>query len=156
MIIMASVFLIVYALRRLAVPYAWQIALGCGVAAYIVLVMVGGFFMTTSMTVGGVIPGILAAVIIGEAIIFFRCGLEYKKTNRLQFEDDDYYYYVKMVPKVDGNHRASETKEPEMPAAHPKRNVSVRPEMTESVRQRQEPMDDLESRLEKAMRQIQE
>ena len=27
--------------------------------------------------------------------------LDYKHTERVQFEDDDYYYYVKAVPKID-------------------------------------------------------
>lgn len=156
LIITASVFLIVYALRRLSVAYAWQIALVCGALSYLVLVMVGGFFMDTSMTAGGALLGILAAVAAGEVIIFFRCGLEYKRTQRLQFEDDDYYYYVKAVPKVDGEALSAEKEEPEPDA--PVRKSAVQPEMAEQIkpRPRKTQIDDLESELEKAMKQIQE
>ena len=33
-------------------------------------------------------------------IEFLFFNLDYSRTERLQFEDDDYYYYVKAVPKV--------------------------------------------------------
>ena len=32
-------------------------------------------------------------------ISFFLYSVDYKRTRMLQFEDDDYYYYVKAVPK---------------------------------------------------------
>lgn len=160
LIIMASVFLIVYALRRLSVPYAWQIALLCGAAAFFVLVLVGGFFMETSLTAGGMLPGILASVLAGETVTFFKCGLEYKKTQRLQFEDDDYYYYVKAVPKVDGVHVAAQREQEEAETVAPVmvKRAPAAPGMQEPVTQIQPEVqiDDLESKLEEAMQQIQE
>lgn len=160
LIIMASVFLIIYALRRLSVAYAWQIALICGAAAFIVLLLVGGFFLETTLTVTAMLPGIIAALLIGEILIFFCCGLEYKKTQRLQFEDDDYYYYVKAVPKVDGVHMSAGREQPEREAAFGEQ--AHMPEQAEPADMPVRPVqqdvqiDDLESRLEEAMQQIQE
>ena len=181
LIIMASVFLIVYALRRLSVAYSWQIALVCGAVAFLVLLMAGGFFMETSMTAGKMFPGILAAVLLGELLVFFCSGLEYTKTQRLQFEDDDYYYYVKAVPKIDGDYfDEDEEEEPEIQTSvRPERQSvktqtrpgrqpvkaqtrperqSVKTQTSEPVRPAQQDVqiDDLESRLEKAMQEIQE
>ena len=178
---MASVFLIVYALRRLSVAYSWQIALVCGAVAFLVLLMAGGFFMETSMTAGKMFPGILAAVLLGELLVFFCSGLEYTKTQRLQFEDDDYYYYVKAVPKIDGDYfDEDEEEEPEIQTSvRPERQSvktqtrpgrqpvkaqtrperqSVKTQTSEPVRPAQQDVqiDDLESRLEKAMQEIQE
>ena len=31
---------------------------------------------------------------------FFRFNLDYSRTEKVQFEDDEYYYYVKAVPKM--------------------------------------------------------
>ena len=181
LIIMASVFLIVYALKRLSVDYSWQIALVCGAVAFFVLLMAGGLFMETSMTAGKMFPGILAAFLLGELLAFFCSGLEYKKTQRLQFEDDDYYYYVKAVPKIDGDYFDEDEKEeqeirtpirperqsvktqtrpesqPVKTQTRPERQ-SVKTQISEPVRpvQRDVQIDDLESRLEKAMKQIQE
>lgn len=160
LIILASVFLIVYALRRLSVPYAWQIALVCGALAFLVLVLVGGFFMETSMTAATMLPGILMALILGEILTFFCCGLEYRKTQRLQFEDDDYYYYVKAVPKVDGVNisvgREFTEAEEEIPKEREQVVTANGTKRTAGTVQQDVQIDDLESRLEKAMQQIQE
>ena len=47
-----------------------------------------------SVLVGNVISLLIAFVI---QFLFF--NLDYSRTERLQFEDDEYYYYVKAVPK---------------------------------------------------------
>lgn len=160
LIIMASVFLVVYALRRLSVPYAWQIALFCGAAAFLALLFVGGFFMETTLTVGSMLPGILAAIVIGEAVTFFCWGLEYKKTQRLQFEDDDYYYYVKAVPKVDGISMSAgrEMEEQGNPLSATEKENASDSGMQQPVRRLEQDVqiDDLEAKLEKTMEQIQE
>ena len=126
--------------------------------------------METSMTAGKMFPGILAAVLLGELLVFFCSGLEYTKTQRLQFEDDDYYYYVKAVPKIDGDYfDEDEEEEPEIQTSvRPERQSvktqtrperqSVKTQTSEPVRPAQQDVqiDDLESRLEKAMQEIQE
>ena len=38
-------------------------------------------------------------MIIAFVIQFLFMDLDYDRTERVQFEDDDYYYYVKAVPK---------------------------------------------------------
>ena len=37
---------------------------------------------------------------IGFLIEFLCFNLDYSRTEKVQFEDDEYYYYVKAVPKV--------------------------------------------------------
>ena len=44
----------------------------------------------------GIIIGAVAAYIC--KIVFF--SVDYKRTEYVQYEDDEYYYYVKAVPKV--------------------------------------------------------
>ncbi len=52
---------------------------------------------------GGVLLSILATTIIaifaGVVIQFIFMNLDYARTENVQFEDDEYYYYVKAVPK---------------------------------------------------------
>jgi hypothetical protein len=38
-------------------------------------------------------------MLIGFILQFIFMNLDYARTERVQFEDDDYYYYVKAVPK---------------------------------------------------------
>ena len=44
----------------------------------------------------GIIIGAVAAYIC--KIVFF--SVDYKRTEYVQYEDDEYYYYVKAVPKI--------------------------------------------------------
>ena len=47
-----------------------------------------------------VAAGVVAAAVIGLILQFFFFNLDYTRTERVQFEDDEYYYYVKAVPKL--------------------------------------------------------
>ncbi len=98
-IMFTLVILIVYGISRLPVDYSWYIAIGVGT-----LVNVIGLAMQSSgvegmsvamVVVGSVIGGVLAAL-----VQFMGCTLDYARKESLQFEDDDYYYYVKAVPKI--------------------------------------------------------
>ena len=44
--------------------------------------------------------GSVLAILIAKVIEFFRFCVDYSRTERVQFEDDEYYYYVKAVPKM--------------------------------------------------------
>lgn len=98
-IVFTLVILIVYGISRLPVDYSWYIAIGVGT-----LVNVIGLAMQSSgvegmsvamVVIGSVIGGLLAAL-----VQFMGCTLDYARKESLQFEDDDYYYYVKAVPKI--------------------------------------------------------
>ena len=43
----------------------------------------------------------LLSVVVGTVLEFFVFGGDYTRTERLEYEDDEYYYYVKAVPKGD-------------------------------------------------------
>ena len=42
---------------------------------------------------------VVVTMIVAYIIQFFRLSLDYHGTRRLQFEDDEYYYYVTAIPK---------------------------------------------------------
>ena len=43
---------------------------------------------------------LVLAIAAGFVLEFFFLAVDYSRTETLQFEDDEYYYYVKAVPKV--------------------------------------------------------
>ena len=47
-----------------------------------------------------VLAGILLSVVVSLVLEFFFYNLDYSRVERVQFEDDEYYYFVKAVPKV--------------------------------------------------------
>ncbi len=92
--------LVVYLIRRMSVDYSWTIAIIAGAMINMVILLVGDLLYDTNLSVGGVIVGAFVAVLAGKIIEFFRLCLDYSRTEKVQFEDDEYYYYVKAVPKM--------------------------------------------------------
>ena len=96
----ATVVIIVNVIRRLSVDYARQIAIFAGAISYIVIMISGGLFIDVEYSVVPLIAGTVGAVILTEILEFFLFHVDYSRTEMLQFEDDEYYYYVKAVPKM--------------------------------------------------------
>lgn len=91
----------VYLLRRLSVNYAWMIAVAVGSVLDLVLVLFGiATYTGGTMSVSAVIIGSIISGLIALAVQFMIFSVDYKQTEYVQFEDDDYYYYVKAIPKV--------------------------------------------------------
>jgi hypothetical protein len=44
--------------------------------------------------------GLMMSLLIEWAIMFMKFNVDYRLIESVQFEDDDYYYFVKAVPKV--------------------------------------------------------
>lgn len=96
----AITVIVVYIIRRLSVDYSWTIAIIAGAMLDAVILLVGDLMYDTNVSVVGVIFGSLAAVALTKALQFFVFNVDYSRTEKVQFEDDEYYYYVKAVPKM--------------------------------------------------------
>lgn len=92
--------LVVYFIRRLSVDYAWLIAIGVGTVVDLVILMAGDFTLSVEMPVIEMIVGSVVAILISLVIQFFLFSVDYSRTERVQFEDEEYVYYVKAVPKM--------------------------------------------------------
>lgn len=92
--------LTVYGIRRSAVAHAWKLAAAAGAAVYIVVAAAGGAVLDVKVSYGTLIIGAVAAIIVGFVLEILFFSVDYSKCENLQYEDDEYYYYVKAVPKV--------------------------------------------------------
>lgn len=92
--------LAVYAIRRLSVNHAWKIAIVCGTVLNILLLFIGVFVADINISVPTVVIDALLSAVVGLILEFFLFHLDYSRTEYVQFQDDDYYYYVKAVPKM--------------------------------------------------------
>ena len=98
--IMVLATLIVWCIRRLAVDHAWTFAIAAGCLLQFVLVLICDLQLKLPVNLVLVAAGVVAAAVIGLILQFFFFNLDYTRTERVQFEDDEYYYYVKAVPKL--------------------------------------------------------
>ena len=94
-----ATLIVVYFIRRLSIDYAWTIAIITGALLDILLVLFGELLYNTHLSIIGLILGSLVAVGVAKILEFLVFNVDYSRTERVQFEDDEYYYYVKAVPK---------------------------------------------------------
>lgn len=92
--------LIVYNIRRLAIENASEIAVVAGAIVNILTMTLGNLIMDSNMSYIAIIVGSVVAVLLAIVLEKFVLSLDYSRTEYLQFEDDEYYYYVKAVPKL--------------------------------------------------------
>ena len=92
--------IVVYHVRRMAIDHAWRIAIGAGVLTQFVILTAGYLIMGIKGKFLWLIVGSVLSWLISMLLEFLFFNLDYNRTERVQFEDDEYYYYVKAVPKV--------------------------------------------------------
>lgn len=91
---------VVYLIRRMSLDHAWTIAMVAGAMTNIVILLVGDLVYDINISIGGALLGSILALAVAKVIEFFRFCVDYSRTEKVQFEDDEYYYYVKAVPKM--------------------------------------------------------
>ena len=96
----AVTIIVVYLIRRMSADHAWTTAMVAGAITNLVLLLVGDLVYDTNMSVLGAILGTVIALLVAKMLEFFWFCVDYSRTEKVQFEDDDYYYYVKAVPKL--------------------------------------------------------
>ena len=96
----AITVILVYMIRRLSIDFAWTIAMVSGVVVDIMVLLVGDLMFDTNVPLFGMIFGNIISFMLVLILQFFVFNVDYSRTEKVQFEDDEYYYYVKAVPKV--------------------------------------------------------
>lgn len=92
--------LVVYGVKTRALDHSWKIATGAGVVTAIVVAVGGNIALGLHISYTVLIVSGLAAVAAGLLLETIFLSVDYLRTEHLEFEDDEYHYYVKAVPKV--------------------------------------------------------
>lgn len=98
--VFALATLVVYIVRRMEIDNAWTVAWISGIIFETIGLIAGYILLGITGKVAGVILGGLVSCVLALIIQFLFFNVDYTRTERLQFEDDEYYYYVKAVPKA--------------------------------------------------------
>ncbi|MDD6213374.1 MAG: hypothetical protein PUB22_09585 [Clostridiales bacterium] len=94
------VTLLVYTLNRLSFDYSKYISIAAGGVLNILIFLFGGILLETTFSYAGLLIGTLVCTFAAVLISFWVGAVDYSRAERLQFEDDEYVYYVKAVPKI--------------------------------------------------------
>ncbi|MBQ3913304.1 MAG: hypothetical protein II694_10050 [Lachnospiraceae bacterium] len=98
--VFALVITAIFIIRRFSFDFAFVVSIGAGVLVNILGFLVAVLHFNVSINAGKLILMSLISGVIAVVLEFFKRVLDYTAIERVQFEDDDYYYYVKAVPKV--------------------------------------------------------
>ena len=112
--------IVVYVIRRQSFARSWTVAVGVGNAVNLLVLLLGSFWTGARENILWHVIGTVAAVIVGLLMEFFLFHLDYSRTEYVQFEDDEYYYYVKAVPKV-----FLSTKEKQIKQINPRKDSGI-------------------------------
>lgn len=102
LMICAMIFVMaaVYVIRRMKVNYSWMLAIGTGSLVYLIIMLIGIYAFDVAVSIPACIVNTLVAVVVGLILHLFLFSVDYTRTEYVQFEDEEYYYYVKAVPKI--------------------------------------------------------
>ena len=91
---------IVYFIRRMRIDNAWTYAIVAGTAVEFLVLIGGQIVFGAKFNMIFMIIGVILGAVVGYLcqILFF--SVDYKRTEFVQYEDDEDYYYVKAVPKI--------------------------------------------------------
>ena len=103
MLIVMAIFvittLVVHQVRRLKINNSWTVATIAGGLIQFVALVVAYLVLGLPEKIIWLVLSTAAAIFAGVIIQFIFMNLDYARTENVQFEDDEYYYYVKAVPK---------------------------------------------------------
>ena len=92
--------LVVNLIRTRAVDHAWKIASAAGAAVCVIASAAGNIALDAGISYAEIVVSAILGIAVGLVLEFLFFSVDYSRTENTQFEDDEYYYYVKAVPKV--------------------------------------------------------
>lgn len=99
-VVCAGVFCIVYSIRKQPIEYAPYIAIVLGGCMNLLGFIMAELFLGIATNIGQTILWTIVAVCIAVMIQLLIKPMHYARTESVEYEDDENYYYVKIVPKI--------------------------------------------------------
>ena len=99
LIVYIATFLVIYLLRKSNFRYSPQIAILTGCIVLYTLEMISNIIWQLELDLLMTSLLVILTMVIAYIVQFFRLSLDYHGTRKLQFEDDEYFYYVTAIPK---------------------------------------------------------
>jgi hypothetical protein len=94
------VYFAAYVCRRLAISHAYILGILAGMIVNLMVMIIGGLIFDVKTDVLWVFLGTMLSGVFAFVVQFFKYLLDYTSVEHLQFDDDDYFYYVTAVPKL--------------------------------------------------------
>ncbi|MBP3888132.1 MAG: hypothetical protein J6F30_10920 [Cellulosilyticum sp.] len=111
MVVFFIVFSTIFLIRKLPMDYGPYIAIGIGAVMNILgFGLATIFFLDIEINLFAIVLETIVFSIIGVIAQFLSNVLDYQRAETVNFEDDDNYYYVRIVPKIKVNFKENKVK----------------------------------------------
>ena len=92
--------LVIRAISSSKMNYAPLVSMIVGNVLFGVIMIFGNYYLNAGISYVMLAVSLFLNIIMALIIISFRFNFDYKRTENVQFEDDDYYYFVRAIPKT--------------------------------------------------------
>ncbi|SFG57340.1 hypothetical protein [Oribacterium sp. WCC10] len=96
----AFCIIITFIISQISFDYNCVVAVIAGILSMIISSVVGHMHFELSFSIIGMMPSLIISCLISLAYVAAFHAVDYQRTERLRFEDDDYIYFVKAIPKL--------------------------------------------------------
>ncbi len=126
MILFTVVVVLIYLLRKIEINFGNYIALLAGVALGVICLLMGKISFDIPDTGSSILGHAVITFLILAFFEFMRTALNYEYAQYLSFEDDEYEYHVRVIPKIDLAGRKKKQPEESLPEPEtPQDQISV-------------------------------
>lgn len=98
-IVFAVAIAVGYVVYRLKINYAWYIGIGVCALVNVIAFAVVAPMVGSELSVGSAFVSTLLGAVIALLLQLAKSVVDYSRKEVVQFEDDEYYYYVTAIPK---------------------------------------------------------
>lgn len=92
--------LVIRLIRTSRLNYAPMISMITGNVLFGIVMIFGNYYLNAGISYAMLTVSLVLNLGLSALIIAFRFNFDYKRTEEVQFEDDEYYYYVRAIPKT--------------------------------------------------------
>lgn len=102
----AIIVIIANVIKRLSFDFSWQVALVVSAIVGLIAFIITSTVLDADLNIVGTIFSMFISVVVVFAIQLFVHDVDYSSAEYVQFEDDDYFYYVKAIPKFSAGEKS--------------------------------------------------
>ena len=86
-------------IKRLSFDYSWQVALAVSSISGLIVLIIGSSALDAEISIVGAIFSMLISAVIVFVLQLFINNVDYSRAEYVQFQDEEYVYYVKAIPR---------------------------------------------------------
>ncbi|MDO4188258.1 MAG: hypothetical protein Q4D29_04640 [Lachnospiraceae bacterium] len=98
-IVCALIVVLANVIKRLSFDFSWQVALAVSGISGLIVIIIGSSVLDAEISIVGAIVSMIISMILVFVMQLFVHNVDYSRAEYVQFEDEDYIYYVKAIPR---------------------------------------------------------